>query len=227
MATTFHCKHCSYVSLIWKDLKHAFEAHSAIPGFNFSCQINGCVQTFKKYSSILSHISRSHGGLSQLESDSVTVYSGSDVTNFFDNDNGSHMDELHSQEYDAIATSESSTDGIIQLPELTDMLKCERSAALFLLTLKERHRLTQVGLDFTVEQVQNIISMMTDHLKSSVKNHFEGNNNLHLINIDEIFSFANPFERLQTAYMQNKYFKENFKLVVSEYTSRIRESSFL
>ena len=41
-------------------MKHTFQCHSSAPNFRHSCGISGCIQTFKTFSAICSHIQRRH-----------------------------------------------------------------------------------------------------------------------------------------------------------------------
>ena len=45
----------------------------------------------------------------------------------------------------------------------------QRSSALLLLTLKERYRLTQAGVNFSVDQVKQVVENVLDEVKSSVQ----------------------------------------------------------
>ena len=214
----YRCKYCVFVSLEWKILlKHSFEAHSALPGFSFSCHINGCVQTFTKYKSILSHISRQHEGLSQVEDNSITTepedhvmaVNSSNSDDYMDvvNELGCNEDEGSSQQ-----SQESAANNAVDLTSAATTTT-EKTAALFILSLKEQHRVTQTGIDFTVDQVQNLISMSINDVKSALKRKLYHKSNLIPSDIDEAFDFSNPFLNLQTPYMQKKYFKENFNSV--------------
>ena len=64
------------------------------------------------------------------------------------------------------------------------------AAAKFLLNLKEKYKLTQVSLDYTVKAVEDLLLLSNKRLE-------------------------NPFEDLKTECQQNKFFKENFGLIVS------------
>lgn len=60
----FNCRQCSFRSLSWRELtRHRFETHSNEPNFFEKCAVIGCSQTFRRYSSFLSHLSRKHRGL--------------------------------------------------------------------------------------------------------------------------------------------------------------------
>lgn len=54
----------------------------------------------------------------------------------------------------------------------------EQVAALFLLTLKEKYRLTQTSLDFALSSVTNIANMTVRNIKESVQGQLSENNDL-------------------------------------------------
>ena len=83
----------------------------------------------------------------------------------------------------------------------------QQSAALLLLSLKEKHRLTQSAVNFTLGQVKQIMFNILDDVKTSVKRRIGD------IDIDDCFDI-DPFDGLHTEYMQIKYFRENFDLIV-------------
>ena len=116
-------------------MRHSFEAHSSSPNFSYTCGINGCPQTFTSFSAIKSHLGRKHRGV-DLEA-ACTVSSGgrqneSDTV-------PESMDFTESQH------EENSPD-----QSLRSVGRLEKSAALFLLSLKERYEITQSALDFAV-----------------------------------------------------------------------------
>ena len=45
---------------------------------------------------------------------------------------------------------------------------CNKAAGLFLLTLKEKHRLTQAAVDFTLSQVKQLTKYVVEDVQSSV-----------------------------------------------------------
>lgn len=80
-----------------------------------------------------------------------------------------------------------------------DKTSIEQSAALFLLTLKERYQLTQAAMDFAIRQVRNMFSIGIEDIQRSV---------------DAVHVDIDPFEHLETEYFQTKYYTEHFGLVV-------------
>ena len=96
--------------------------------------------------------------------------------------------------------------------------KLERSAALFLISLKERFEITQSALDFAVSQVQLMIEFAVEDVRESVKDtllpHLQACDAETFTDIDECFHVPNPFANLQSEYMQSKYYRQHFDLVV-------------
>ena len=91
--------------------------------------------------------------------------------------------------------------------------KLYRSAALFLLSAKERFQLTQSALDFITQQVQQMISFAVDDLEEKVKQHLV-DQGLELDTSKCFEAVCNPFIYLETEYMQNKFYQEHFNLIV-------------
>ena len=88
----------------------------------------------------------------------------------------------------------------------------QRSAALFLLTMKEKHCLTQVALDFAVQQVREMVGYIIDDVKSNLREKLEGVD----IDITGCFDATDPFVGLSTEYLQHKFYVQHFGLVVSQ-----------
>ena len=90
-----------------------------------------------------------------------------------------------------------------------------RCAALFLLTTKEHYQLTQSALDFITQQIQHMISFAVDDIDEAVRNYLaeQGLRGTPFSN-EQLESLRSPFMHLQTEYLQNKFYRENFNLVV-------------
>lgn len=69
----------------------------------------------------------------------------------------------------------------------------QRTAALFLLTLKEKFKLTQTAVDFAMSSVKTMMDLVTSNA-------------------------VHPFSGLETEYLQNNYYRNYFDLVVSSCT---------
>ena len=97
----------------------------------------------------------------------------------------------------------------------------QRTAALFLLILKEKHRLTQSAVDFAVGSVKQMMTLAYEGSKQSVKEALQSSQDTsdisHAADLDSCFqlAFVDPFSGLETEYLQTKYYRDNFNLVVS------------
>ena len=94
----------------------------------------------------------------------------------------------------------------------------KRSAALFLLALKDRYQLTQSALDFTVSQVKEM--MFYDHQDkvAAINTALGSQPAASTLTQDELggcLEYKNPFAALETEHLQTKYYREHFGLVVS------------
>lgn len=100
--------------------------------------------------------------------------------------------------------------------ELPDHYRLHRSAGLFLLTLREKYKLTQTAVDFAMGQVQHMVKFALEDMKEAVQ-HGAVSSGIELPEgiIDAMDTSVNPFEDLLTEHMQTKFFKDNFDLVVS------------
>lgn len=184
-------------------MRHSFEAHSSSPNFSYTCGIDGCPQTFTSLSGMLSHLGRKHRGI-DLEAAHIASSEEEEREKDTVSESGHIFDsDLHHEEY--------SPDAVIRAGGL------QRSAALFLLSLKERYQITQSALDFAVSQVRQMVGFAAEDMKESVEQHLLPHLQSSGIEVDlpEILHVPDPFDGLQSEYMQSKYYKENFDLVVS------------
>ena len=158
----FNCKLCSFRSRDHLSLlKHVFEVHSSEPIFVHTCGIKGCPHSFSSgatFASFLSHANRRHCNWRQtlaLEAPDDDVTHTSCWLGNFDADDGGPeaLGPSHS------SISDDSEEGI----------DLQRTAALFLLTLKEKHRLTQSAVDFAVGSVKQMMTLAYEGSKQSVK----------------------------------------------------------
>ena len=110
---------------------------------------------------------------------------------------------------------------VSQMQDCTEgSTRLSRFASLFLLTVKERYQLTQSALDFITQQIQQMISFAVDDIDTTVRDYLaeQGLNEIPVLNT-QLEALRNPFAHIQTEYLQNKYFRENFNLVVSLHMS--------
>ena len=98
------------------------------------------------------------------------------------------------------------------MEQSNDTGSLQTAVAKFLLALKEQHRLTQVSINFLVEQVKLIVSGVITDIEEVIQSKL-GDESVATV-IHECFQDVNPFEGLETEYKQSKFYKEHFNLVV-------------
>ena len=155
----FFCQFCRFSSLEWRTfLRHTFEAHSNVPGFNFMCGVDGCSQTFRTYSGIVSHFRRKHRGQDLTSHDQLS-------------------DQQNPPAVEANSSALIETQSEFVIHNVThpgaDVNKLENAAALFLLCLKERFQITQTAVDFAMGQVQQMITFAVKDVQHAVEMHLQ------------------------------------------------------
>ena len=113
---------------------------------------------FRRYSAIIkSHFNRKHGG-SNFESVELHRNIQSSARNESEENDGSDYDNFDMN--GNMFNGDSDLDNVSDIDTHDDgghSSSIEHSAGLFLITLKERYRLTQVAVDFAIEQVQRAL----------------------------------------------------------------------
>lgn len=188
-------------------MTHTFQAHSSAPNFVFKCGINGCIQTFRKFSAISSHIRRRHQGFDPESACS----------------NASSLPPERDVDPDPSVSGETE-DVVSEYHELSseteqpEHLIMQKACASLLLTLKEKHKLSQSALDFSIGQVREVISCVATNIKKRVDSaalEFSESNGIQPPDFSDCFQVIDPFDGLHSEYMQQKFYKEHFNLLVS------------
>ena len=94
----------------------------------------------------------------------------------------------------------------------TSKLSPEETAALFLLSYKEKFKLSQRAIDYAIGSVNSIAESVCDTIKARF--HQKGSS-FTMTDVEECCEYSDPFKNLTTEYLQTKYYKEHFALVVS------------
>lgn len=99
-----------------------------------------------------------------------------------------------------------------------DVEQVRRSSALFLLKLKEQRRISQVAIDDIVVGSRGLVSQCIQHVQAGVRAKLaEAGLDPESINgLDDVFkNCIDPFDNIETSYLQEKYYLEQLGLVVS------------
>ena len=98
----------------------------------------------------------------------------------------------------------------------------QRSTALFLLGLKEKHKLPQAAVQSVVDGVTSLLQQRLDILHSQVRSELTEAGVPSLPGLDALFTEdrvnGHPFFGLEMHHQQLKYYKAHFNFIVSAYT---------
>ena len=92
----------------------------------------------------------------------------------------------------------------------------QRSVAQFILKLKESKEVSQVVIDEVVDGCQSTFQHTVWRLRADVTAKLAGVDVSNILGLDDLFEqVPQPFEDLETRHKQEKYFRENLGLIVS------------
>lgn len=113
-------------------LKHMELFHCHHPDFSITCGVGGCLRTFKNLRTFRNHVSGFHSdeGIDNLDNtDNIDGIDNTEDTEDYDDDRSGNLDSA--EEHGNL----------------------KRFAAMFLLKIKEKHKLTQIALQGIIEGV--------------------------------------------------------------------------
>lgn len=108
---------------------------------------------------------------------------------------------------------------IIIAPSVFDDLK--RSAAIWILKIKENHKLPQCAIKSIIEDVTILFQTYLSHLFDAVKLKLKSMAVVEevILSLSLFFDpdgyYGKPFKGLETEYLQHTFFKKNFSMIVS------------
>ena len=207
------CKDCPFRCELQLDLiKHCFQTHSFEPTFSLVCGIQGCVHQFKfgsTFSSFKTHATRKHRNWrDELGSNMASVYLSDDVQEVSSFDEVPCLANEHQPSSDNDCILDQSDDDTV-----ATIRSVEETAALFLLTLKEKYKLTQTAINYVLGGVNQIVSGVCESIEQSLQASIDAS--MLDSDISSVFQYDDPFSTLQTEHQQSKFYREHFGLVVS------------
>ena len=226
--TMYTCTFCSFRSSNGIEfVKHFFQAHTFESNFRYACGISSCNHVFTvgtSFETFRGHCARKHHNWQHCFFPTVGV------EEVRPNIDGYTLSSVNTSDIaiHEVSNNYSSTDQDMDTTDFnmphsvdTDEFECESecissdnvkiTAAKFILTLKERFKLTQASLDYTIKAVGEMMLLSANVLRQSIVD----NRELATAPLDLQSSLVNPFVSLQTEYQQTKFFKEHFGLIVS------------
>lgn len=220
--TTYSCTFCSFRSSNGIEfVKHLFQAHNLDTNFLYACGISSCTHVFTTgatFDTFRGHCTRKHHNWQHCfvpttgEEEADPDISGYTSGYTEDTAESVAMHDVVSADHDCNTTEQMDTNDFSEVDSLyndghgeTVHSECGSSdnvkiaAAKFILTLKERFKLTQASLDYTIKAVEEITLLSANALRQSILDNLE----LATTPFDLQSSLANPFLDLKTEYQQS------------------------
>lgn len=177
----FSCTICNRFAAgdLYAVLRHVGSTHSFEPDFQITCGVSNCSRTYKNFRSFRKHVLRMHAHALDAS------YSSSSTSNMVIPSNVSaDSDSDVSNEVDVLPDTDTSHSQDLHKVDL------QKSAALFLLKIKEVGRISQAALNTVIEGVTELIQAHEHNSK------------------------LQPFRGLETEFLQRKYFENELDLLV-------------
>ncbi len=199
------CPFCNFLAptaALW--LSHIRSVHNTDDNFQISC----CSTLYKKCSSFVSHMYRRHRELltakTRNESSTMNLPALSDPQ--------------CPETIETYSHSESDQEHAINLLLGNDAEVQKKESALFLLHLKEGKGLSQSAVNEVVIASQKLFKHTMGRVKAGVKDCLSKNGLLSsdIVGLDNIFeNVHDPFTGLTSTFLQEKYYREELKCIVS------------
>lgn len=188
-----------------------FNTHSTEPLFRYQCRIQGCSHRFtsgSSFSSFKSHASRKHPSWQKYVDQEFAYGNRSNSPS-----SECHLDVNTDDMYMCTDPEDQEQEMDTTPPCDVDVPTAKRTAGLFLLTFKEKFRLSQRAINYAVGSITTIVDRVCESIQQSVTSELREKG--FLDDIAESFSYDDPFAEFQTEYRQTQYYRSEFGLVVS------------
>ena len=152
-------KICDYI-------KHLRLLHAHQTNFNFTCGIDGCLRSFTNIGTFKNHVSAMHYNVFPVSNAPTEALPDSSESYIAD----TSIVELGTSTSidDDIEENMVIEKDVCVAPEDFSLSMLQKSSALFLLGLKEKHKLTQVAIQEIVENVASLTQQRLSFLKHQV-----------------------------------------------------------
>ena len=207
----FVCQLCNHYASFSYDcvFRHIGAVHSHENGFSLRCGFDSCPKVLKNYHAFRRHLRKKHGFClktynptmdeEQLRERNATLNPGAES----EPENTLYVD------HDSVIQG-------YQHKPISD----KRSNAMYVLKLKQKYKLAQTTIDGilgdTEDMTERVVSRLQQRLSTTLSK--AGVNDTEIPGYLEAFEdpdIVRPFNGLNTEYLQEKYFRDYMKLVVS------------
>ena len=154
--------------------KHLRLFHATKPDFKITCGFNGCQRVYTNYGTFKNHLYGMHsGGIDNITD--ATLESEMPICSDLNSADDVPASETMSGDYDIDSDDDvNDLENSINGSDEMDSLCCppdamQKSSALFLLGLKEKHKLTQVTVQSIIDNVTTLTQQRMSSSKSQVR----------------------------------------------------------
>lgn len=206
------CTLCAYLSpSLVLHISHLRLVHASDRSFQLTCNINGCTEEFRSFSSYNSHVYRNHRialGLEKIGEEVHTPCDQQQEVTIDDTSSGDNFILADTPDYELQELTKNSQE--------QDRQALQKENAAFLLRLSEEKRVSQVAIDDIVRTCRKICQQTATLVLRNVSDALqeEGIAASEQINV-ALISVPDPFEGIDSAYLLEKFCRDNFDYVVS------------
>ena len=224
----WECPLCSHFAAptLKTVVRHIGAVHSHDPAFHVRCGVEDCPRTYRNYHTYKKHMYTKHRSLLNLsvtetarEEDisSQLVSNTSQSAEEIIMDDVTSFSEPNVSELEAGCSEHEASEHNSSHQMITDKRK---ASALFLLKAKEVNKISQSGLNAIIQDFTTLLDQKINSLKVEVSRVLRqrGAEEDICTEILSLFSeswLQNPFNGLDTEFLQQKFYTEAFGLVVS------------
>ena len=214
------CPFCEFSSATLKQwLSHLRLVHQNDPGFHVCCGIDGCRNTYKKFSSLNSHVYARHKVKIQH------THTHTLIPTVTINDSGNEenpmgtLTDLDMGEAVQSDIPENDQSDLFDRADFdcTDMLlQSKKYSANLLLKLKEGRCLSQVTLGDVISGCERIVERALLQAKLSVQRTLSHMGVTDSASVVEAFEQPRPFTGLRSKHLQQQFYVQQLGMVVSD-----------
>ena len=181
------------------------------------CGIDGCRNTYKKFSSLNSHVYARHKVKIQQTDTPIPTVRISDAGNQ-ENPMGTStdLDTGKAAQPDVPENGQSDLFDTADFDCSDMLLQNKKYSANFLLKLKEGHCLSQVALGDVISGCEGIVERALLQAKSSVQRTLSHMGVTDSASVLEAFEQPSPFTGLRSKHLQQQFFMQQLGMVVSD-----------
>ena len=219
----YECPLCNFnapTRSLW--LSHLRSVHHDDDNFHVNCGIDGCTSQYSRCASFVSHVYRQHRevvvvnkypakrvgtNLTEVEECGSRMLGRSEGVDCADDFNAAYEGEERTELQHAI-------DQITQKDEEEQ----QKKDALFILNLKEVRYLSESAVDHVIKEAQKVFRHTIGRIRAGVNECIAngGTDPSDMPALSQFFdSVEQPFQSLQSTYLQEKFYREQFGCIVS------------